>query len=82
MSIAIAMIPLAKGARLSRTRTLADLREAWSMDIDPSNAVNEKGILTIGFGEAFAAIAMMAAPIPGEELAGPIQTRLCPKTGL
>ena len=76
MSIAIAMIPLAKGARLSRTKTLADLNETWGLNVDPSNTANEKGILTISFGEPFAAVAMMAAPIPAEELAGPIQTSI------
>lgn len=82
MSIAIAMILLSKGARLSRSKTLADFKAIWSLEIDPSSVGKEKGVLTINFDEAFAAVAMMPAPIPSEELEGPIQTSvLWPEAG-
>lgn len=76
MSTAIALIPLAKGARLSRSKTVADLKSTWSIEVESSNAQKEKevGVLTLGFGESFAAIGLMPAPIPAKELAGPIET--------
>jgi hypothetical protein len=72
MAIAIAMIPLAKGARLSTSKTLADLKVTWS--IEPPDAKKGDGSWSFGFGEYFAAVAMMPAPIPEADLRGPIET--------
>jgi hypothetical protein len=74
MGVAIAMIPLAKGARLSPSKTLADLKETWSLEIDPESVKKESGTLSFGMGETFVAIALMPAPIPPTELEGPIET--------
>jgi hypothetical protein len=76
MAVAIAMIPLVKGARLSPSKTLADLKATWSLDIDPASVKKESGTLSFGIGETFAAIAVMPAPIPASELEGPIATSI------
>jgi hypothetical protein len=74
MAISLAMIPLAKGARLSPSKTLADLKVTWS--IDPADAKKADGSWSFGFGESFAAVVMMPAPIPEADLQGPIKTAL------
>jgi hypothetical protein len=80
MSTAIALIPLVKGARLSRSKTIADLKSTWSIEVESSSSQKEGeskegvGVLTLGFGDSFAAIGLMPVPIPASELAGPIET--------
>lgn len=74
MAVAIAMIPLAKGARLSTSKTTADLETAWG--IAPVDSKKEGGTWAFGFGERFAAVAMMPAPIPEGELREPIETAM------
>ncbi len=74
MAIAIAMIPLAKGARLSPSKTLADLKAIWQIDVDPSSVTKEPGQISFGFDDAFAVLAVMPVPIPAADLAGPIET--------
>jgi hypothetical protein len=78
MSTAIAMVPLVKGARLSRSKTVADLKSTWSMEVESSSSQKENkegaGVVTLGFGDSFAAIGLMPVPIPASELAGPIET--------
>ena len=70
MSIAIALVPLIKGARLSRSKTVAELKSTWSMEVESSSSQKENkdgaGVVTLGFGDSFAAIGLMPAPIPSK----------------
>jgi hypothetical protein len=74
MAISLAMIPLAKGARLSTSKTTADLEATWA--ITPGDAKKDGGTWAFNFGESFAAVAMMPAPIPEADLEGPIETAM------
>jgi hypothetical protein len=78
MSTTIALIPLVKGARLSRSKTIADLKSTWAIEVESSSSQKEEkegvGILTLEFGDSIAAIGLMPVPIPASELAGPIET--------
>jgi hypothetical protein len=74
MAISLAMIPLAKGARLSTSKTTADLEATW--EITPTDAKKDDVIWSFGFGESRAGVVIMPLPIPEADLRGPIETAI------
>lgn len=73
MAVTMAMVPLAKGARLSSTKLAADFA-TWDDVLAPPKIEKQEGTIAFDHGEFFAAIGIMPAPIPGDSLAGPIET--------
>jgi hypothetical protein len=74
MSTAIAMIPLIEDARLSRTKTIADIRSTWSIEVESVSAQEDEAAFALGFVDSFAAVGLLPSPIPAKELEGPIET--------
>jgi hypothetical protein len=73
MAVALAMVPLTGGARVSRSK-LAEHFAEWDDVVSPPEIDKGDGTLTFGHGEYFVAVALMPAPIPAQELEGPIAT--------
>ena len=70
---AIAMVPLAAGARLSGSKFAAHFAE-WDDVISPPDYDKEKGTLVFEHAGCIVAIGLMPAPIPGNDLDGPVAT--------
>ncbi|WP_425396313.1 DUF4261 domain-containing protein [Aeoliella sp.] len=73
MSIAIAIVPLAGGARLSRSG-LAKHFSTWDDVVAEPEVAKKQNTMSFEVGNYFVAIGLMPAPIPAEELEGPIAT--------
>src|SRR5690606_7443017 len=73
ISMSMAMVPLAPGARLSRSKLAAHFA-TWDDVLAPPEIEKGDGSLTFGHGEYFFIVMWMPAPIPAEELKGPIAT--------
>lgn len=73
MAVALAMVPLAKGARLSSSKLAADFA-TWDDVFAPPEVEKKEGIISFDHGEFFVAIGIMPAPIPADSLEGPMAT--------
>ena len=73
MGVVIAFVPVAAGARLSRARLAADFARWGNVACEP--VVEQQGDrLSFDVGNCFVVAALMPAPIPPEELEGPMAT--------
>jgi hypothetical protein len=73
MSTALAMVPLASGAKLSRSK-LAEHFATWDDVLTPPEIEKGDGSLTFSHGDDLFIVMLMPAPIPAEDLKGPIAT--------
>lgn len=67
------MVPLAGGAKLSRSKLAAHFA-TWDDVMGEPEITKKDGSLSFDHGEYFAVIGLMPAPIPREGLEGPIST--------
>lgn len=73
MSVAIAMVPLSAGARLSGSKFAAHFAD-WDDVMGPPEYEKQKGTLTFEHAGCIVAVGLMPAPIPGNDLEGPVAT--------
>lgn len=74
MSVALAFIPLAAGAKLSSTAIRTRIAEDWPDLPTPERAESKKEVMSIDIGGEVVMIALMRAPIPWSDLEGPCET--------